>query len=87
MTRQANLTLSKTLRFWIECAYADRIDTSAGQTGPELVADILCEYEQAGDAMRYLNRQGEIAWKATPKMLQRLADGEREAQADLNDLP
>jgi hypothetical protein len=37
--------------------------------------------------MRYLNRKGEIAWKATPRMLERLTDAEREAQADIQDWP
>jgi hypothetical protein len=37
--------------------------------------------------MRYLNRWGEIMWKATPRMPQRLADGEREAKAETEDWP
>jgi hypothetical protein len=45
-----------------------------------LVAEVLQEWEQAGEAMRYLNRGGRIAWKATPKMLARLADAERDAK-------
>jgi hypothetical protein len=56
--------------------------------GPEVgSAAILCEYEQADDSMRYLNPLGEIAWKATPRMLARLADAKREVQAELEDLP
>ena len=30
--------------------------------------------------MRYLNTKGEIAWRATPGMLTRLADAEQEAR-------
>jgi hypothetical protein len=48
-----------------------------------LIAQILRKFEEAGDAMRYLNTKGEIAWKATPGMLSRLADAEREALDDL----
>jgi hypothetical protein len=32
--------------------------------------------------MRYLTTNGEIAWKATPGMLARLADAEQEAMND-----
>jgi hypothetical protein len=49
------------------------------------VAQILRGFEEAGDAMRYLNTKGEIAWKATPGMLSRLADAEQEARDDLAD--
>ncbi len=37
--------------------------------------------------MRYLNADGRVAWKATPRMLTRLADAEREARDDLADWP
>jgi hypothetical protein len=37
--------------------------------------------------MRYLNAKGQIAWKASPSMLSRLADAEREVEDDLEDLP
>jgi hypothetical protein len=56
-------------------------------TKSELIAQILREFEEAGDAMRYLNPGGQIAWKATPEMLIRLADAEREAEDDLADCP
>jgi hypothetical protein len=35
--------------------------------------------------MRYLTKKGDIAWKATPGMLARLADAEQEARDDLAD--
>jgi hypothetical protein len=35
--------------------------------------------------MRYLTADGRVAWKATPRMLVRLADAEREAEDDLAD--
>jgi hypothetical protein len=46
---------------------------------------ILREFEEAGDAMRYLNTKGEIAWKGTPGMISRLADAEQEAIDDMED--
>ena len=33
--------------------------------------------------MRYLNHKGQIAWKATPLMLQKLAVAEREVEDDM----
>jgi hypothetical protein len=37
--------------------------------------------------MRYLDKQGKIAWKASLRFLTMLADAEREAQDDLEDFP
>jgi hypothetical protein len=79
--------MSKTLRFWVECEYADREELHPEKAASELLEEILRDFEAHGDAMRYLNRKGEIAWKATPRMLDRLADAEREAQADMQEWP
>jgi hypothetical protein len=79
--------MSKTLRFWVECEYADREELHPEKAASEVLEEILRDFEARGDAMRYLNRKGEIAWKATPWMLERLADAEREAQADMQDWP
>jgi hypothetical protein len=79
------LKISNVLQFWIACEYEDRRETSPEIEKSKLLAEILCEFEASGDAMRCLNRSGEIMWKATPRMLQRLADAEREAKADLED--
>jgi hypothetical protein len=35
--------------------------------------------------MRYLDTKGEIAWKASPGMLSRLADAEQEAIDEMED--
>jgi len=53
--------------------------------GNHLLAKILREYEEAGEAMRHFESaaQGRIAWKATPSMLTRLADAEQDAREDL----
>jgi len=48
-------------------------------------AKMLAELEAAGDAMRYLNSYGRIAWKATPNLRQYLKDMELDAEADLAD--
>jgi hypothetical protein len=79
--------MDKTLRFWVDCSYEDRKHDDLNRTKAELIAEILCEYERSGDAMRYLNAKGQIAWKASPWMLSRLADAEREVEDDMEDLP
>ena len=79
--------MDKTLRFWVDCSYEDKRHENANRTRAELIAEILREYERSGDAMRYLNAKGQIAWKASPAMLQKLADAEREVEDDMEDLP
>ena len=77
--------MDKTLRFWVDCSYEDKRYENANRTRAELIAEILCEYERSGHAMRYLNAKGQIAWKASPLMLQKLADAEREVEDDLEE--
>jgi hypothetical protein len=79
--------MSKTLRFWLECECGGRREASPDKSRSEIISETLREYEASGDAMRYLNAKGQLAWKATPRMLQRLADAEREVEADMEDYP
>jgi hypothetical protein len=74
--------MDKTLRFWVDCSYEDRKHQHAHRPKTDLIVEILREYERHGDAMRYLNAKGQIAWKASPSMLSRLADAEREVEDD-----
>jgi hypothetical protein len=76
---------SKTLRFWVDCDYQRTRDEHDGSTKSQLLGEILHEFEKAGDAMRYLNSKGQVAWKATQRMLTRLADAEREVEDDWED--
>ena len=75
--------MDATLQFWVDCSYEDKKYENANRTRAELIAEILREYERSGHAMRYLNAKGQIAWKASPLMLQKLADAEREVEDDL----
>jgi hypothetical protein len=79
------LRMSKTLKMWVDVACEQRKARVAGKTRQALVAEVLHEFEEAGEAMRYLNSEGQIAWRATPSMLARLADAEREAIDDSED--
>jgi hypothetical protein len=79
--------MSKVLRFWVECELPDYQAKDPDRPRTEVIAQILRAYEESGDAMRFLNASGRISWKATPRMLSRLADAEREARDDLADWP
>ena len=79
--------MDQTLRFWVDCSYEDKRHENPNRTRAQLIAEILREYERCGDAMRYLNAKGQIAWKASPWMLTRLADAEREVEDDMADFP
>jgi hypothetical protein len=77
--------MTKNLRFWVNVEF-ERIKKHVPvRPRTELIAQILRKFEETGDAMRFLNAQGEIGWKATPGMLSRLADGEKEAIDDMDD--
>jgi hypothetical protein len=71
--------MSRILRFWVEVE-CDQQDLR--RASDRDIAGILREFEQSGDAMRSLNRRGQVVWKATPQMLDRLADAEKEADSE-----
>jgi hypothetical protein len=81
------LRMDRTLRFWVDVAYEDIKSDHHNVTKRQLLAQILRQYEGCGDAMRYLDTNGTVAWKATPWLLTRLRDAERDAQDELEDLP
>ena len=81
------MQMDRTLRFWVDVALEHIKSDHANSTKRQLVAQILRKYEQRGDAMRYLNKDGKIAWKASPRFLTILADAERDARNDLAEFP
>jgi hypothetical protein len=79
------LRMGKTLRFWVDVAYEEIKLDHIDLTKRQLVAQILRQYERRGYAMRYLDANGKIAWKSSPRFLRKLADAERDAQDELED--
>jgi hypothetical protein len=79
------LRMDKTLRFWVDVAYENVKSDHPKLTKRRLIAQILHQYQDRGDAMRYLDVEGKIAWKASPRFLTMLADAERDAQDELED--
>jgi hypothetical protein len=79
------IPMSKCLRLWVDVEYEDIQEQEPDRPRTDLIAAILRACEEAGDAMRFLNASGRVAWKATPRMLARLADAEQEARDELAD--
>ena len=79
------IRMEKALRFWVDVAYENIKSDHPKLTERQLIAQILHQYQERGNAMRYLDASGKIAWKASPRFLTMLADAEREAQDDLDD--
>jgi hypothetical protein len=79
------LRMDRTLRFWTEVAYEDIRSDHPNLIRRLLLAQILGEYERRGNAQRCLNKQGRIAWKASPRFLMMLADARRDAEDELKD--
>jgi hypothetical protein len=77
--------MDATLRFWVDVAYEDIKSDHINLAKRQLVAQILRQYERRGHAMRHLDNQGKIGWKASPRFLTMLADAERDAQDELED--
>ena len=75
--------MDKVLQFWVDVAAEHIKPDHANLAKRQLLAQILQQYEQRGDAMRYLNRDRKIAWKASPRFSTMLADAERDARDDL----
>ena len=71
--------MSRILRFWVEVECEEQ---DLRQADDKEIAAILRVFEGCGDAMRSLNLRGQVVWKATPQMLERLADAEAEADAE-----
>ena len=54
-------------------------------THDRVFTEMLIELEATGDAMRYVDGHGRIAWKATPTLRDYLMDLQLDVEADLED--
>ena len=77
-----SIFMTKTLQFWVEADYECLQEQKPDHAKAQLLSEILRRYEEAGDAARYLDRKGRVTWKATRRMVTRLADLEREVEDD-----
>jgi hypothetical protein len=51
-----------------------------------VLARVLSMLEACGDAMRFVDAKGRVAWKASPQLRSQLKDLELDAQDDLEDI-
>jgi len=81
------ILMDKILAEFADQAYETaRLGRNGVHTPHDLVRrKMLAELEAAGDAMRYVNPRGQIAWKATPQLRDYLMDLQLDAEADLED--
>ena len=81
------IRMDKILREIVEQAYEEaHLGRIGGFPDRDVVfAEALADLESQGDAMRYLNSKGHIAWKATPYLRDYLNDLQLDAEADLAD--
>ena len=82
------ILMDKILTEYADQAYeAARLRRNGVHTARDRVsAGTLIELEAAGNAMRYMDCEGRIAWKATPKLCEYLTDLELDAEADFEDV-
>ena len=82
------ILMDKILTEYVDQAYeVSRLGRSGVHTTRDLVsAEMLGELEATGEAMRFVNGNGRIAWKATPNLCGYLMDLQFDAQDDLEDV-
>jgi hypothetical protein len=78
------LRMTRTLKFWVDVECEQRKAEMSPKGRHALFSEVLHEFEQDGDAMRYVRADGKIGWKPTQWMLDRLADAERDAIDELD---
>jgi hypothetical protein len=70
-----------------ECVERTYCEARLGRKGSkwargEFLAEILIDLEESGDAMRYLDAKGRIAWKAPPKLRELIADLQKDVELE-----
>ena len=86
-SKPMEILMDKILRECADQAYeAARLGRNGIRPARDRVsAAMLIELEAVGDAMRYVNPRGQIAWKATRQLRDYLMDLQLDAEADLED--
>jgi hypothetical protein len=80
------------MKFYLDDSLHDYIDefhqdirlgrNSAVRCRKAHLGKLLAELESEGDAMRYLDTKGRVAWKATPRLRSYLDDRRANAEED-----
>ena len=82
------ILMDQILAEYADQAYeAARLRRNSVHTARDRVsARMLAQLEAVGDAMRYLNSDGQIAWKAMPRLRNYLMDHQLDAETDLEEV-
>ena len=82
------ILMDQTLTEYADQAFeATRLGRNGVHKARDLIfSEMLAQFEVSGDAMRFVNTNGRIAWKATPSLRQYLTDLELDAHGDLEDV-
>jgi hypothetical protein len=78
------ICMDETLKELVDYVYCTMKSHNIKYAKTKMIADILRQYELNGDAVQY-HAKGQVAWKATPLLLQKLADAEREDEDDVDE--
>jgi len=78
------ILMDEILQDIVDQAYGSAcLGRNGDSSDPDLVsAEVLSELEVDGDAMRYVDSEGRIAWKATPSLRDYLLDLQLDAEAE-----
>jgi hypothetical protein len=78
------ILMDEVLQEIVDQAYgAARLGRNGDSSDRDVIsAKVLTELEVAGDAMRYLDRKGRIAWRVSPWLRDHLMDLQRDAEAE-----
>lgn len=78
------ILMDEILQEIVDQAYgAARLGRNGDFEDPDLVsAKVLAELELAGDAMRYVDANGRIAWRASPSLADHLMDLQTDVQLE-----
>jgi hypothetical protein len=82
------ISMDQILTEYADQAYdAARLRRNGVHTTHDLVsAEMLADFEASGDAMRFVDAEGRIAWKATLRLRDYLMDLRLDAEDDLEDI-
>lgn len=74
------ILLDKTLKRWIGYQVDAMMARDAEMDRNEIVLSVLGEFVRSGDAERYVRHDGKIGWRATTRFIEKMREGEEEAE-------
>jgi hypothetical protein len=84
MALNKKIRMDEIIRECVETAYGEmRLGRKASKRARNAIfLGILVDLEESGDAMRYLDTKGRIAWKAPPKLRELIANLQKDVELE-----